>query len=270
MKRIGTAAIAALALAGCDGTGKAKDAVKATMIDPASAEFRDIAKCAGDPTVWRGDVNGKNRMGAYVGFSPFFYDGTTVAMTGDGDDRFMKLMDRCYSNLKTPEEKEKEKADAAAEAAAKVLYGEWSVSEDVNPVDDSKSTYASLNSGDGSTGVGEGVSLTVRCKENKTEVYANWNDYLGDDSHDVYNDWKKVTVRIDAEPAKIERWGISTDKEATFAPSGTALAKRIAKADRLVLQTTPYAESPVTAVFALKGATNALKAVAANCGWTID
>lgn len=270
MKRIGMAAIAALALAGCDGTSKVKDAVKLTLIDPSSAQFKEIEKCTGDREVWRGEVNAKNRMGAYVGSEAFFFDGSTVATADSDTDGFMKLMDRCYANLKTPEEKEKEKAEAAAEAAAKVLYGEWNVSEDVNPVDDSKTSYASLVSGEGSTGGGQGVSLTVRCKEKKTEVYVNWNDYLGDDSRDVYNEWKRVIVRVDSEPAKTERWGVSTDNEATFAPSGVALAKRIAKADRLVLQTTPYAESPATAVFALKGANNALKAVAANCGWALD
>ena len=66
------------------------------------------------------------------------------------------------------------------------------------------------------------------------------------------------------------RWGISTDNEATFAPSGVALAERIAKADRLDLETAPYGEKSATAVFPLRGASQALKAVAANCGWTLD
>lgn len=268
MKRIGLTAttIAALALAGCDGTGKAKEAVKQSLIDPSSAQFREVEKCHGDQAVWSGEVNAKNQMGAYVGFKPFFYDGTSVALPGDGDDSFMKLMDRCYAHLKTPAEKAKE----AAEAAAKVVNGDWSVREDVNPVDDSKTTYASLSSGEGSNTGGENVTLTVRCQSKETEIFVNWHEYLGDDSHDVYSEWKRVTVRVGTETAKTERWDISTDNEATFAPNAVALAKRLAKADRLVLETVPYGENPATAVFYLKGADHVLKTIADNCGWTLD
>lgn len=272
MKRVIIAVTAALALAGCDGTMKVKNAVKATLIDPSSAQFRKVEKCTEDPTVWRGDVNGKNGMGAYVGFRPFFSDGTTAAKAGD--DGFSKLLDRCFGDIESRlyeslggEETAEEKA---AELAAKAVNGEWTVREDVNPVDDSKSTYARLESGDGSSTGGQGVVLTARCRSKKTEIVVNWNEYLGDDSHDVYNAWKKVTVRVGSEDAKTGRWRISTNNEATFAPNAVTLAKRIAKADRLVLVTVPYAENPATAVFALKGANQALKAVAENCGWTLD
>jgi len=267
MKRIGTVTLVALALAGCDGgLKKVQNAVKLTLIDPESAQFRDTARCTGDPKIWRGDVNAKNRMGAYVGFEPFFYDGTSVAMPGDGDDDFMKMMDRCYANLKTPEDRAKE----AAEAAAKAVNGEWNISEDINPVDDSKTTYATLESGEGSNSGGQDVSLTVRCQSKETELFVNWNEYVGDDSHDVYREWKRVIVRVGSETAKTERWDVSTDRNATFAPNPVALAKRLAKADRLVLETVPYGENPATAVFALKGANHALKTIADNCGWTLD
>ena len=264
----GILALAALALVGCGGKVKeVEDAVKLTLIDASSAKFQEIENCSGDRTVWRGKVNAKNRMGAYVGFEPFFYDGISVATpSADADDRFMIMLDRCYSDLKTPEEKAKD----AAEAAAKLVNGEWSVREDVNVVDDSKTTYATLTSGEGSNSGGQKVQMTVRCRSKKTEVYLNWDEYLGDDSHDVYNDWKRVTVRVGSETATTERWDISTDGNATFAPSPVALAKSLAKADRFVAETIPYGENPATAVFSLKGAKKALKAVAANCGWTLD
>jgi hypothetical protein len=73
-----TAAIAAL-LGGCDlipGTSanlekRAKDRVAQLLIDPSSAQFRNVA--ARDEAVC-GEINGKNRMGAYVGFSRFYVD----------------------------------------------------------------------------------------------------------------------------------------------------------------------------------------------------
>jgi hypothetical protein len=260
-------ALAAVALTGCEGGAqKVEEAVKLTLIDPSSAQFKEIENCSGDRAIWRGQVNAKNRMGAYVGFAPFFYDGASVATAGDEGDGFMKQMERCYADLKTPEQKAKD----AAEAATKAVNGEWSVREEVNPVDDSRTTYASLESGEGSNAGGSDVTLVVRCQSRKTEIFVNWNEYLGDDSRDVYNEWKRVTVRVGSELAKTERWDVSTDNEATFAPSAVALAKRFAKADRLVLEVVPYGENPATAVFPLKGANSALKAVAANCGWTLD
>lgn len=257
----------AMFVSACDmPSEKVRRAVKESLYDPSSAQFKDVEVCLGDREVWRGEVNGKNRMGAYVGFTPFFYDGISVVTSSDESGDFLKQMDRCYANLKTPEDKAKD----AAEAAAKAVNGEWTVLEDVNPVDDSKTTYVSLVSGEGSNAGGTGVVLAVRCQSKKTEVFVDWKEYLGDDSHDVYNEWKRVTVRVGSEPAKTERWGVSTDSKATFAPSSVALAKRIAKADRLVLETVPYGENPATAVFTLKGANNALKGVADNCGWSLD
>ena len=36
------------------------------------------------------------------------------------------------------------------------------------------------------------------------------------------------------------------------------------------IKNAPYGEKSATAVFPLRGASQALKAVAANCGWTLD
>ena len=53
-----------------------KDRVAAMLIDPASAQFRDVrtprAGLIGPATVC-GEVNGKNRMGAYAGFTRFYW-----------------------------------------------------------------------------------------------------------------------------------------------------------------------------------------------------
>jgi len=68
------------------------------MLDPDAAQFRDVRRCTGDRDVWRGEVNGKNRLGAFVGFKPFFYSGYRVAFSEDYD--FSSMMDRCYSDLK--------------------------------------------------------------------------------------------------------------------------------------------------------------------------
>lgn len=48
---------------------KAKQAAAAELIDPSSAQFRNIASRDG---IVCGEINGKNRMGAYVGFTRFY------------------------------------------------------------------------------------------------------------------------------------------------------------------------------------------------------
>jgi hypothetical protein len=94
----------------CACEGEAEKAVRSKMLDPEAAQFRDVERCTGDRDVWRGEVNGKNRLGAFVGFKPFFYSGYRVAFLEDYD--FSGLMDRCYSDLKGA------KGDATASATS--------------------------------------------------------------------------------------------------------------------------------------------------------
>lgn len=67
--------IAVLLLAACQsGTPDleaAQEAAAYDLIDPDSAKFREVRKVGN--TVC-GEVNGKNRMGAFAGFSPFYAD----------------------------------------------------------------------------------------------------------------------------------------------------------------------------------------------------
>lgn len=95
MKRILFAAAALAALASCGGHGEAKDAIRKLLNDPESAQFTDLknGKNKGDVC---GMVNAKNRMGGYVGATPFFYEKATetsaiVKAPEDGDFRSLWL-----------------------------------------------------------------------------------------------------------------------------------------------------------------------------------
>lgn len=78
---LGTCVAVALLCVGCDaipGTSsyreaKAKRAVAEQLIDPTTAQFRNL-QVRGDHVC--GEVNGKNKMGAYVGFTRFVVDTT--------------------------------------------------------------------------------------------------------------------------------------------------------------------------------------------------
>lgn len=74
------AAASLILLASCDmvpGTDahlqrRAKDAAKEMLIDPDSAQFRKVA-AAKDGSGICGEINGRNRMGAYSGFTRFIF-----------------------------------------------------------------------------------------------------------------------------------------------------------------------------------------------------
>lgn len=147
--------------------------------------------------------------------------------------------------------------------------GKWKVITDTNPIDDSKTVVLVLEADTGRSQWNDPVDFIARCQSDKTEVYVNWRDYLGDDSRSIYDEWKNVIIRIGDEPARTERWGLSTDKQATFAPAWAGeLLKEMLGSDKLVLQTTPFNQSPVTAMFDTTGLGVALKELAETCGWS--
>jgi hypothetical protein len=245
-------AVAAIGLTGCENP--VEKAVRRDLIDGPSAKFEEIERCSNDQAVYRGKVNAKNRMGAYVGSEPFFHDGVSTVFAGS--DGFMSMMSRCYGPM-------------PGDKPVNPAMGAWEAHDSTNPVDDSKTLVATLKASEGTSSSGEPVTLIIRCQSKSMELFVNWKDYLGSDSHEAYDDWKHILVRVGQDEAVVQRWPLSTDSKASFAPGEPlALIKKILKAQRLVVQTTPFSENPVTAVFQLKGMDVAMKPLAASCGWT--
>ncbi len=138
--------------------------------------------------------------------------------------------------------------------------GKWQVSEKTNPIDDSKTVVLALVADSGKSRWGKPVVLIARCKSNATDVYINWNDYLGDTA--------RVLTRIGSQDAVTKEWSLSTNSQATFHPIGEiSFIKEMMKADKLVAQVTPYNESPITAVFDTAGLDNAIKPLRETCHW---
>lgn len=147
--------------------------------------------------------------------------------------------------------------------------GAWRVRTATNPIDDTQTITLSLAAETGTSRSGDPVTFIARCKSNTTEAYVVWGDFLGHDSNDVYSEWKRVTVRIGAGQAREERWGVSTDRNATFAPSWAGnLLKELLDEDRLVLQIIPYGENPNTAIFDISGLRGVLGELAETCNWS--
>ncbi|PSU73173.1 hypothetical protein C9J22_04340 [Photobacterium phosphoreum] len=137
--------------------------------------------------------------------------------------------------------------------------GDWNVSTDVNPIDDSKTVTLILNANSGKSKWGKPIYLVARCQSNKTNVYINWGEYLGREAI--------VLTRIGNNKANTSKWGISTDSKATFNNKPITFLKTMSKSNKLVAQITPYNESPVTAIFDISGLDNALKPLRETCNW---
>lgn len=157
---------------------------------------------------------------------------------------------------------------ADSKPAAKAPPKKWDYYETKNPIDDTITNAFILTPDSGRNYKGS-FDLVARCKSNKTELYVKWHDYLGDDSSSVYEDWKNVIVRVGNAKAVTQRWGISTDKSATFASSAIPLLRKMAKAEKLLLQTTPYNESPAQAIYDTKGLEEPISKIAKRCNWNL-
>ena len=109
-------------------------------------------------------------------------------------------------------------------------------------------------------------TLVVRCREHATSVYVmtetpaqvDWGNLDGGAT---------VRLRLDGGKVFTESWGESTDQKALFAPTPIALARRIAKADTLRFEFTPFGAPRQTVTFAVAGLADKLGAVSSSCGW---
>lgn len=137
--------------------------------------------------------------------------------------------------------------------------GKWHTAESLNPLDDTKTIALSLVSENGASNRwGGSISLIARCQSNVVDVYIDWGEYLGDKA--------TPTVRVDDKTAEAQQWSVSTDSQATFHPRGRVFLQELESASRLVMQITPYNESPRTPIFDLSGLDEATKPLWDACG----
>lgn len=151
-------------------------------------------------------------------------------------------------------------------ASPKVVYpdikgtGKWTSSKEINPIDDTVTITFILNSDSGKSTYGKAIYLVLRYKSKKTEVYIGWSSYLGSEA--------QVLTRIGDEKAITQTWSLSTNSQATFYPKDDIeFIKKLMNVDKFVAQATPYSESPITAVFDVKGLKKAVEQFNDILGW---
>ena len=106
--------------------------------------------------------------------------------------------------------------------------------------------------------------LVVRCASRTTEVLVYTQSPT---KIEPRVDGKTVTVSLDGEPAKTERWADSDDRRALFALDGAAFAQRLLHAQTLRFGYSPANAADVVAQFHVSGLAELLKPAARDCGW---
>lgn len=110
----------------------------------------------------------------------------------------------CYDEVLPP--------SAAVNDEATAGTGKWQVNSKTSPVDDTKNVYLSLSANESiRSQFGESITpdLYITCREKKTELYINWNVFIGTDE-------TQMLYRLDKQKAKTQIWDISSDNKAVF------------------------------------------------------
>ena len=164
----------------------------------------------------------------------------------------------CYERLAKNSKVDAQRSDVVADA------GKWRVSVDSSPIDDSKNAFLHLDAENSvQKRYGSAMpTLLLRCKERKLVGYIVYNDFfLGSDS-------TKVLTRFDKRPARTSSWQISSDHSAVFVGGGVVtFLKELLKSETLLVELTPYSESPVLATFDVRGIAQASTELRRLCPW---
>jgi len=141
--------------------------------------------------------------------------------------------------------------------------GKWKIRSETSQIDDSRNVYLYLDAEDIVAGGYRGNArprLYLRCMENQTEAYMDWDPFWFHSDH-----W--VTTRLDKSRAQELEWSGSTDHVAIFHPQPIAFIRSLARADRLVVRAAPINEPNHEVVFDLRGLRYHLQTLQDSCHW---
>lgn len=145
--------------------------------------------------------------------------------------------------------------------------GAWVNRVDRDAMTDFVSSFWTLLS---STSIPDGVIstvrpvLVVRCQNNATSVFVDWNRFVTTDLDNRH----PVVTRIDSAQSVRVEWSLSTDFEATFSTSPIPFLRTMSGATTFLAETTPFSSSPVRAEFRIAGIDQVIADVSSRCGWS--
>ncbi len=139
----------------------------------------------------------------------------------------------------------------------------WNVRTDTSKLTDETNVYITTSSIDPiKNQFGQRISptLILRCAENTTNLFVTWEMFLGTDTIEI-------TERIDKEKVKKSTWTISTDHKASFKRQPIDFIKKLEGKQVLLLELTPYGESPRMVEFDITGIEEVITPLKNACNW---
>jgi len=138
--------------------------------------------------------------------------------------------------------------------------GKWEISVQTDAANDATAVSLVLAADSATTQSDETIALIVRCRNDDTDLYIRWHDYLGNEA--------SVLTRVGNENAVIQKWNLSADHQSSFYPENPIeFIKQLLEADRIVAEISPYRARPITANFDLAGLSNAIAPLRETCNW---
>ena len=166
----------------------------------------------------------------------------------------------CYDKLygKIPSTKSKE------------FSSKWRSRSNSSDLTDKTNVFLTLDSNEvidcGWNG-GAKISLILRCSENTTAVLLSTGCHMTSSN---YNDYGKVTYRLDKNPASAVNMQESTNNRTLGLWSGgksIPFIKRMFGKQKMLVRATPFNENPFTATFDISGVEKEIKPLRQSCGW---
>jgi type VI secretion system protein VasI len=138
----------------------------------------------------------------------------------------------------------------------------WSTLLTLNSRDHSKFIYISLKSDSGINAWDIPISLILKVNKKKIDIYADWGQYLGSESH--------VTSQFNSEKLNKESWRLSTDSKTTYYPGNKRkFIKKLLSNEKLMLRINPYNGPPIIAYFDIRGLENVLAEFDSDLAWLL-
>lgn len=146
--------------------------------------------------------------------------------------------------------------------------GSWKVKQEISPVDDSLSVYASRAAN--STVVGwlqrTRPEIFLRCKEGTVDLYV-YTGLSTQTERTVFGyDGASVRIRLDQDPAVVIPLQKSTSGDALFFSNPLDVARQMASASSMYFEFIPFNANPASTTFNLSGFGDVLKIVELACG----
>lgn len=204
-------------------------------------------------------LGGKMIESVTEGLTPIQCTQALVRVLGSGEDVFGDKLKPSRTMTAT-----------APTASTVKMRPYWRATSEKSPIDDSLNVYLSIDADStvkGWLGEAKTPSLSVRCKENETDVYVNLWARPRTDSGLYGHEHSTLTVRFDEEKAVRERFGLSTDGEAIFFSNGPATAKKLLNYKKLLIEVVPYNSSPQVVTFDLTGLGDQITPLRTACRW---